>query len=206
MGLINTSKFCTHKQATCVVAGHALKKFNPEVLTGYLHDMEIHAWCQPVFDTSGLNKSQLYRLQETQLASLEWTELFQQLKQGVVPKWLSVGEPEVKAPALEVDTHLNPITSLMSPFAHEQTGGLLSSIPVLSFDDSVESAESGFSPEDLDSTEIATYAGLVKLSFLETKVDESLYGSGIRLWPFGKRFSKATPGFDGMQSEHWGQT
>lgn len=92
------------------------------------------------------------------------------------------------------------------PFAYEQTGGLLSSIPVLSFDDSVESAESGFSPEDLDSTEIATYAGLVKLSFLETKVDESLYGSGIRLWPFGKRFSKATPGFDGMQPEHWGQT
>jgi hypothetical protein len=84
-------------------------------------------------------------------------ELFQQLKQGTVTKWLDFGETEEKTSSLVVDTQLEVVSDLMTPFAPAQGGGLLSSIPVLSFDGSVEASESGFLPDDLDPAELAAY-------------------------------------------------
>jgi len=169
MGLINNSKFCTRKPSTCIVAAHGSKKFHPADSTSYLRDTEIRAWCQPEIDVSKLNRAQLNRLRETQLTVTEWTELSAQMKQGDVPKWLAFGATKEQNPNLEIDTKVEAGLDLMSPFAQEQSGSLLNLIPTLSYDDSVDSSESGFSPEDLELRDIATYVGKFRANFHHLK-------------------------------------
>jgi hypothetical protein len=171
MGLINTTKFCTRKVGTCVVATHASKKFHSEDFMGYVRDTDIRAWCQPALDVSSLNRAQVNRLQEIQLSVAEWIELFHQLKLGSTPKWLDIGEMgDVKqSDGLLVDTTADAGADLMSPFAHAQNGGLLNLIPALSFDDSVDSTTPDFSAEDLDPSEIAAYIGKFRANFHSLK-------------------------------------
>jgi len=132
----------------------------------YLRDTEIRAWCLPVINTSNLNRVQLSRLQELQLSVTDWTDLSQQLDKGDLPKWLMIGDlGKLPSSSLTVDTASQEAADLLSPLAHDQSGGILGAIPVLSFDDSVESEESGFSPEDLDATELAAYVGKFRTNF-----------------------------------------
>jgi len=135
----------------------------------YLRDNEVRGWCQPVINTSKLNRAQLGRLQEIQLSIPEWTNLSLQLDQVDIPKWLAVGTTNDTTPKLTVNTDPMEVADLMSPFAHDLSGGLLGELPALSFDDSVESDESGFSPEDLDAAEVAAYVGKFRSNFHSLK-------------------------------------
>jgi hypothetical protein len=104
------------------------------------------------------------RLQEVQLTVAEWTELTAQLGRGEAPKWLDFGEKD-QALGLEVDTAVDVSEELLSPFVQAQRESFLNLIPSLSYDDSVASSESGFSPEDLELGDIAAYVGKFRSNF-----------------------------------------
>jgi len=99
------------------------------------------------------------------LSVAEWTELAAQLTRGEVPKWLAIGDVKDQSPVLEIDTKMDVVEDLLSPFVQAQGGAFLNLTPTLSYDDSVDSSESGFSPEDLELGDIAAYVGKFRSNF-----------------------------------------
>jgi len=173
MGSIQNTKFCTRKPGTCTVTAHTQKKFQAQDLTGYLRETEIRAFCSPGYGLSELSTLQIKRLQEVQLTTSEWQQLFQQLTQGDTPKWLAFEDSTPHTDKLEIDTVIPDLPDedeLISPLAQWRSGGLMNLIPVLSFDDSITSSSSPeFIPEDLDLTDLAAYVGRFRLNFHSLK-------------------------------------
>lgn len=170
MGMIHTTKFCTRKPGLCTVLAHGQKKFKAPNQMGYLRESEIRAFCNPAYDLSKLKVLQLTRLQEVQLTMQEWQDLFQQLSKGDTPKWLAFEDPTEEVNGLTVDTSIMDTNGdLLSPLAHLQSGGLMPLIPVLSFEDSVDSSTTDFIPEDLEMSDLAAYIGKFRLNFHSLK-------------------------------------
>lgn len=146
LGAIGSSKFCVKPVTNgtrCSVISHQTKKFSPETALGYLLDTEVRAFCAPCFNTSMLSPSQVLQLQGVQFTVPVWEDLFLQLSNHLVPKWLSFEEPtagSLQQPPQHPLTAASLPPLLLSATAHEQSSGILALVPSLSFDDSVDSS------------------------------------------------------------------
>lgn len=92
---------------------------------GYLLESESRAFCIPAFDVSSLSPAQLLRIQGVHLGISDWEDLFHDLSRNSPHKWLLFEETvQLSAPPVP------PISEgLLSPLAHEKTGGLLGYVP-----------------------------------------------------------------------------
>jgi hypothetical protein len=147
LGAIGSSKCCVKPVTNgtrCSVILHQTKKFSPETALGCLLDTEVRAFCAPCFNTSMLSPSQVLWLQGVQFTVPVWEDLFLQLSNHSVPKWLSFEEPtagSLQQPPQHPLTAASLPPLLLSPTAHEQSGGILALVPSLSFNDSVDSLQ-----------------------------------------------------------------
>ncbi len=137
-GVVNHHKFCIKPSeggSACAIASHQ-RKFTPTPGHAYLLDTEIRAFCTPCYDGTLLSPAQVLRLHGVTFTRADWDSLFAQLAAKTPPKWL----------AFEIDTSPEPVLpsgqqflqggarELLSP----RDGGLLHSVPSLSFDTSVD--------------------------------------------------------------------
>jgi hypothetical protein len=137
-GVVNHHKFCIKPSeggSACAIASHQ-RKFTPTPGHAYLLDTEIRAFCTPCYDGTLLSPAQVLRLHGVTFTRADWDSLFAQLAAKTPPKWL----------AFEIDTSPEPILSSGQQFLHggarellsPRDGGLLHSVPSLSFDNSVD--------------------------------------------------------------------
>jgi hypothetical protein len=140
LGAISSSKFCikplTGGKGTCGAAAHMCKFQSPN-FSAFLKENEIRAYCTPAFDLSPLSPAQHLRIQGIQFSVEEWNQLFDQVTQGVPPKWLTFGE--TLAP-MEVVAEEAMEEEILSP-SHAAAGSLMGLIPALS-SESVTSSDS----------------------------------------------------------------
>jgi hypothetical protein len=166
LGLMTSAKFCTRALAPgstgCGVAAHA-RKFQPPPLAAFLKDTEVRALCSPALDLSVMSPAQRLRIQGVQLTAAEWVHLFQQVQQRTPPKWLRFED----SPVVTVDTSsASTGEELLSP-TNMAAGGLLSLIPMLSFDDSTASGEDV--PSDMDLADVTTFIHKFRAHFASLK-------------------------------------
>jgi hypothetical protein len=138
LGHIGSTKFCVRpvKQGSngCGTTAHTSKKFTPPALSAFVKELDVRAFCSPVYSLANLSPEHILRLQGVHLTMSEWDELFTQLGANQPPKWLTFGTTPTNdaSPPVEEST-------LLSPVAHEASGGILALVPALSFDDSIAS-------------------------------------------------------------------
>lgn len=148
LGCINQHKFCTKMVSDstakgCGVLAHRAKKFTVASSAGYVQETESRAWCIPAFDIGLLSPAQLLRIQGAYLSIKDWEALFHDLEQHIIPKWLAFTDSNsigAKEQLITTDLPAPNGSTLLSPFAHEQSGGLLALVPSLSFDESTASS------------------------------------------------------------------
>jgi len=166
LGLMTSAKFCTRVLfdgvATCGVAAH-VRKFQRPPSSAFLKDTEVRALCAPVLDLSVMSPSQRLRIQAVQLMAAEWGALFQQVQQKKPPKWLSFDD----SPAATVDTSaMMTAFEILSP-TNVASDGLLSVIPMLSFDKSTASGEE--ISEEMDMADVSSFIKRFRAHFSSLK-------------------------------------
>jgi hypothetical protein len=103
------------------------------------------------------------RIQAVQLTAAEWGALFQQVQQKKPPKWLSFDD----SPAATVDTSaMMTAFQILSP-TNVASGGLLSVIPMLSFDKSTASGEE--ISEEMDMADVTSFINRFQAHFSSLK-------------------------------------
>ncbi len=139
LGVIGSSKFCIHAVESghfgCGMAAHNTKKFTPPPKSAFIKDSDARAFCTPSYSVENLSPAQLLRPQGVNLTDFQWEELFMQLYQNDFPKGLAFEERPTIDESVVVSSVDPPI---LSPVAQFNSGGILASIPQLSFDDSVD--------------------------------------------------------------------
>ena len=137
--------------------------FSPPPSSAFLKDTEVRALCAPVLDLSVMSPSQRLRIQAVQLMAAEWGALFQQVQQKKPPKWLSFDD----SPAATVDTSaMMTAFEILSP-TNVASGGLLSVIPMLSFDKSTASGEE--ISEEMDMADVTSFIKRFRAHFSSLK-------------------------------------
>jgi len=154
MGLMTSAKFCTRVLAEgatgCGATSHARKFLSPAE-SAFVKDTEVRAYCSPVFDLSIMSPAQRTWIQGVQMTVPEWIQLFKQVKEGHTPKWLSFDDsPAVTANTLSVSTELE----ILSP-AQAELGGIMTVIPMLSFDDSISGVDDD--EVELSAVDVSSY-------------------------------------------------
>jgi hypothetical protein len=165
---MTSAKFCTRvlKDGTphCGAAAH-VRKFQPPPSSAFLKDMEVRALCSPAFDLSTFSPSQRLRIQGVQLTAAEWDQLFLQVQQRKPPKWLAFEE----SPVATISTSAaSTVLEILSP-TNVESGGLLSVVPMLSFDESTASGEDMASEMDLAEVTTFIYKFRSQFASLKTK-------------------------------------
>jgi len=136
-GVINQHKFCTKAVddgSGCTMVSHQ-RKFSPKPDHGYLLNTEVRAFCVPCYDMKLLSPAQVLCLHGVTFARPEWDSIFAQLAAKKPPKWLAFELDTSQAPTPSRGLVLQESTDeRLSP----HNGGLLTSVPSLSFDTSVD--------------------------------------------------------------------
>jgi hypothetical protein len=152
LGGISGSKFCLKTCVdgkSCGIATHANRKARLPVDFLFVMENYTKAFCEPQFDASGLAEEQLAKLLSLSHTKSEWAEIFNELEQGVLPSFLSVGqaltgneEANIKEATdsgeNEPEARENLQMELKSPKSAADQTGFFSIFPMLSYEDTAD--------------------------------------------------------------------
>jgi predicted nucleic acid-binding Zn-ribbon protein len=151
LGSISGSKFCLKPCVdgkSCGIPTHATRK--ARVPTDFLFVMEndSKAFCDPRLDASRLEEEQLAQILRLHQARDKWSDIFNDLEQGVYP--LDVNLPAKLEPVEELEENSHPLLhdqlDLVSPKKATEQAGIFSVFPTLSYDDDVENGDGTDTP------------------------------------------------------------